>query len=748
MAESHSPAPLGDLLRKSRGEATRQRGYGATAGRGPQGLIRRVPRPGQTNQQAWPLFGNSRKEAQEAQGRAGYWLGGIGCWLGAVGSLRGSCASLRPIGLAVSALLCVLPLYGLGAEADEVSALERRLGEMVRIERVGLPVAAAEQIFHLYNPGSAPRDRLVVRRDWKESPRTVVDPMSEAGTPGIGGFVPAPDGSQVAVTLTQPGRVTREVGVWRTADGGRLGDRLSGVVGDAPLWSADGGGFFYTARAPGDGGLELRYHRIGTPQVEDLAVFRGSPESPYDRLRASLTADGRDLLVEHSRPGNLGNGVVHIPLGTGNHPAFGRAPRPLIPAAGDRYEFVGNDGDVLLFFTDANASRGRVIALDLRSPASHRGVVQESVDWNGVIEEVHFFAGRIVVRLLDNVTNRLHVYDFSGRAIGEVALPDNLPVRVVGGNRDRPEFWILAESLVHPGILFRHDLGNGRTERVHERRAPLDPAVVRSRRYSYPTGSGPAILLFVTRTEKVLANPQVPWWLHGIGGFGQVAHRGFSPLAVLWLERGGVVAHASYRGGGEYGQGFHRAGTGDLRRNSYQDCASAVRFLKENRMADPSRLVVSGAGIGATTLAGALALQPDLAAAVVLDGGFYRFVGARPAGAPVDWTVEFGVGAALPAGVAAELLPAAASRLPAVLLGFNPGDELVPADEVPAFADRLSAARAPDTKPVRVHATVAANPGAGRGEADQDERIRWMARQAQHALAAVAPERKQAGPAR
>lgn len=650
------------------------------------------------------------------------------------------------------ARLLVVPLalfgFSLNAADPELAAIERRLGEIVRHERVGIPVAAAGWIFHLHNPGTASFDRLVVRRDWREAPRDLVDPERLADRPGIGGFAPAPDGATVAVTLTHPGAVRRAAAIWRTGDGQRLADHLTDVVGDDLVWSMDAAGFFYVAVAASGRGVELRYHRVGEDQAKDVVVFTGSGQEPFDRLRASLTTDGRELLVEHSQAGNLGNGVAHVPLGSGRSPAFGRAPRTLIPATGDRWEFVGNDGDMLLFSTNAGAPRGKVVALDLRAPATQRGIVHEAIDWGHIIEEVRFFAGSIVVRVLNNVTNRLYVYDFTGRMTGEIALPDSLPVRMVGGSAERPEVWILAESLVHPGILYRHDLRSGRTESVHERKASLDPATVRTRRFSYPTVAGPEIVLFTTRTEKVVAGPQAPWWLFGVGGFGEVLHRRFSPLAVLWLERGGVLAHASYRGGGEYGTGSHLGGVGERRVNSFQDCVSAVRFLAQNRMADPARLVVSGAGIGATTVAGALALAPELATGVVLDGGFYRLGGEFPPGAPVDWAVEFGEPASGLPAVAPALAAVRTARPPSVLVGFNPDDALVPAAEVDAFVASLRAARAADASAVAVVPTPAANPGAGRGVAGQDDRIRWLARQAHHALAAVAAGRKEAGPAR
>lgn len=655
---------------------------------------------------------------------------------------RGEAQFRRKLFVCIFNGLLLVALSSTGARASgQLAELEGRLGEIIRHERIDIPIVVAGWTFYLYNPGSAVRDRLVVKHGWLDAPRTLVDPALLGGGRGIGGFAPAPNGALVAATLTQPGRLVREIGIWRTEDGGRLDDRLSCVVGDELVWSTDGNGFFYSASYSAEVGLQLFYHRVGSPQKEDVLIFRGTEKAPLDHIRAELTSDGRELLVEHSVPGDLGNAVTHIPLGAGPSPIFGRPPRSLVPPTGNRYEFIGNYGDVLLFFTDENAPRGRVVELNIRTPDLRRSVIHEAVDWNGMIEEVRFFAGRIVVRVLDNVTNRLFVYDFTGRPLGEISLPESLPVRKIGGRRDMPEFWILAESLVHPGVLYRHDLQRERTVRIHERKSPLDTEIVRTRRYSYQTETGPAMLLFVTHLKKTVVGPQAPWWLFGANGFGQVAHRSFSPLAVLWLERGGVIAHANHRGGGEFGAGFHRAGVGELRRNSFGDCVAAVRFLTNQRMAEPAHLVVSGVGAGATTVAGAVALRPDLAAAVILDGGFYRFGGGFALGASVDWVVEFGVA---PPEIPDFLIPSLTARAPSVLVGYSQTDELVSEAEVSAFVEQLTKSRGALASPVAIEATAAAGVGIGRGEAILDDRIRWLALQANHALSVAPAARKDA----
>lgn len=518
-----------------------------------------------------------------------------------------------------------------------------------------LPVEAGGWLYWRHNPGARPQAVLLRRRGRDGPAELLLDPNTTwpDGKTALTDFTPSPAGRLLAFGMAPAGADAQSLVVIRTAgkqDAGRpwterMADRLDGLRFTTVTWTHDERGFFYSRMAqvsPGSalGAQSLYYHRLGTPQRQDTLVFR-APPWPDALLEAGMSDEGRHLWLT-VRHGTATSNLLYVKdLG---HPASPDLAAPMVQLTtpGEAaWEPAGSVDHRLVVRTDWQAPRGRVMAFDLGKPqALPVVIIPESQD---VIQDVVLSNQRIVVHRLHHVMSQLALFTLDGIPLGEVGLPAQGGVSGVSGHAHSAMLLFRFSNSLMPPATYRYDWTSGWSV-VLLRNAipPLDKRRFKTELVFYPAADGTMIPLQLTMPSNVHPDGSHPTLLHGYGGFGISLPPSFSPWAAAWLEAGGVFAQANLRGGGEYGENWHRAGMLQNKQVVFDDFYAAARYLIEQKITSPEHLAIHGRSNGGLLVGAALTQHPELFAAAapavgVLDMLHYHlYTGGR------YWEPEYG----------------------------------------------------------------------------------------------------------
>lgn len=531
------------------------------------------------------------------------------------------------------------------------AAARRRLTELYRFERFGTPFTAGGTLFYRRNTGLQNQSVLYRARADGSGARVVLDPnrLSQDGHLAVVGYAPSRDGRYLAYGVSVSGSDWTE---WRIRDlrsGRDLPDRLANTKYYEPVWSADGRSLYYSAfpaPAPGaelaaeDLGNRLMRHDLGRPGGTDTLVYE-RPEHRDWQYEPSLSDDGRWLVVAIGE-GEVGDkGVEDIVL---IDTAAGRQV-PVATGFGAAFVYAGSDRGLLYFVTTDGAPNGRVIAVDpaAPAPAAWREIVATGADALPVSERAAAIVGhRLIVKSLHDAHARVTVYDLDGRREREIPLPgfgnvDGLSGRTADGSA----YFGYVDALT-PLTVYRYDVAAGSTSAVRAPRVPFRAADFVAEQVFYPGRDGTRIPMLIVRRRDTPRDGTSPTILYAYGGFGIPELPFFRADRMLWLERGGTWALANIRGGGEYGEAWHRAATGARRQVAFDDFISAGEWLIRERYTSTPRLAIEGASNGGLLMGAVLTQRPDLWGAVAAEVGVMDMLRFDRFGQGAGWTGDFG----------------------------------------------------------------------------------------------------------
>jgi prolyl oligopeptidase len=467
---------------------------------------------------------------------------------------------------------------------------------------------------------------------WHDSSKFLVDWML------------SPDGRTVAYATNVAGLGWVR---WHTLDTASGADETGTVLGvpdwGSISWARDSSGFYYGGygselpRKPGlpvGDGYRVFFHRVRAPQSADSVVYDHA-DHPDWLAWANESWDGRYLiLTAYPSSGENGNLVAIRDLG--KRQSVTAVLRQ--PGSGE-YDYVDNDGTVFYFFTNSKAPRGKLVAIDLRDPSSERDVIPERSD---VLQAVNAVGGRFTTLYLRDVNSLLEVFGRSGRLLHSIALPGVGSASDVSGNADDPIGYYRFSSLTQPPTVFSYDVRTNESRMYSQAGAPFDPArYVTEELFATSTG-GARIPVFIAHRRDIKLDGTSPTLLTGYGGFGDSYTPVWQNFTAAWLARGGAVAIACVRGGGEYGETWHRAGMLADKQNAFDDFAAAADLLIERGFASHSTLAAYGYS-GGGLLVGVTEVQhPALFAAVAEEAGPVDVLRGYTYGSESAWTGEVG----------------------------------------------------------------------------------------------------------
>jgi prolyl oligopeptidase len=500
------------------------------------------------------------------------------------------------------------------------AALVERLAASYDYPRTTSLARRGGREFFTHNPGLLNQPILYVRAGGvteSEEPRVLIDPNALApdGTTALTAYFPSPDGALVVYGLSTDGSDRQEL---RVRDTGTLRDhpdRILWVKFASVAWTRDAAGFFYL-RFPEPGSVaaedepyfgRIYFHRLGTPQAADLLVFETPDQRDVVPL-VDVSHSGRWVVVTAQR-GASDDAEVYVAAES----SLAAGWNPLFTGFRAAYHFVEEADGRLLFRTTDQAPKGRIVSVDPEHADDVREVVAESGDR---LSLAAIAGDRIVASYLHNASDRLRAFDLSGRPQGERPLPGIGSVVTLDATPDDDEVRVVWTSFVDPPgawIVRGNQIAGLRAGAAGR---PTSPAF-QTRQVWYESKDGTRVSMFLVHRADLPIDGTRRVLLSGYGGFNISRTPAFDPGNLPFLEDGGVFALANLRGGGEYGEAWHRAGMLEKKQNVFDDFSAAAEYLVRAGYTAPDRITIEGGSNGGLLVAAVMLQRPDLVGAVV-----------------------------------------------------------------------------------------------------------------------------------
>ncbi len=498
--------------------------------------------------------------------------------------------------------------------------LKKRLTQLWNYPRFSAPFKEAGNYFFYKNDGLQNQSILYVQPSLKAPPRVLLNPnkLSKDGTVALSTLDVSDDGKLMGYGLSRAGSDWSELHVRNVATGRDRADLLKWVKFSGLSWTKDNKGFFYsrypqpdekTALQTANRKHQIFYHVVGTKQDVDTLIYE-RPDEPEWLMGAGVTEDGRYAIVSLSKTGPK-NRLYYIDLKNGKKPDVGAPVVKLIDEFEASYDFIGNDGTTWYFQTDSNSPRGRVIAIDITRPErpNWKTLIPESRD---TLRGVSLVGNQFICTYLHNAYSAVKFYDLKGKFQKELKLPGLGTVGGLGGKRTDKELFYVFTSYLYPPTIYRYDVKTGKSALFRKPQIDFDPSPYVTRQVWFKSKDGTRVPMFVTHRKGLKKNGNNPTYLYGYGGFNVSLTPGFSVSNLAWLEQGGIVAVANLRGGGEFGEEWHRAGTKEKKQNVFDDFIGAAQFLIREKYTSPKKLAIAGGSNGGLLVGAVVNQRPDL----------------------------------------------------------------------------------------------------------------------------------------
>ncbi len=521
-----------------------------------------------------------------------------------------------------------------------------RLKKLWNYERYGVPEQQGGRYFYQHNTGLQNQNILLVADSLTAEPRLLLDPntLSADGTVALVGHAVTDDGKLLAYGTSASGSDWME---WRVRDvdtGKDLPDLVKWVKFSGASWTKDGKGFFYSRYDEPKQGTMLRdanyfhklyYHKLGTPQPEDKLIY-DRPDNKELGFGGGVTDDGRYLIISVWQGTSPKNRLYYKDLSRPDSEVV-----KLLDDFDAEYQFLDNDGPVFWIKTDLDAPRGRVIAIDTRHPerAAWKTLVPQGAD---KLEHASVVNDTFVLSYLKDAQSEVRIYSLEGKLIRNVDLPGIGTAEGFGGKRKDTETFYAFTSFITPTTIYRYDLAAGKSAVFRQPKVDFDSSRYETKQVFYTSKDGTRVPMFITAKKGLKLDGQNPVLLYAYGGFNISMTPAFSVGNAVWLEMGGVYAQPNLRGGGEYGEEWHQAGTLLRKQNVFDDFIAAADWLIANKYTSPSKLAIRGGSNGGLLVGACLTQRPDLFGATLPAVGVMDMLRFHKFTIGWAWTSDYG----------------------------------------------------------------------------------------------------------
>jgi len=525
------------------------------------------------------------------------------------------------------------------------AAIRDRMMKLWNYERFGVPEQHGGRYFFSHNSGLQNQSVLLVSASVSAEPRTLLDPnmLSSDGTVALSGTAVTDNGKLMAYGTEASGSDWQEWHVRDVDTGKDLPDVIKWVKFSGASWSKDNQGFFYS-RYDEPKGASLReanyfqklyYHRLGTPQADDKLIYE-RPDNKELGFEGHVSDDGHYLIISVWQGTSPKNRLYYKDLTQSDAPVI-----KLLDDFDAQYVFVDNDGPVFWIRTDLDAPRGRLIAIDTRHPErSNWGtVVSQSPD---KLESANTVDNQFLLSYLKDAKTEVRIYDLQGKFLRNVDLPGIGTAEGFGGKRKDKETFYVFTSFISPSTIYRYDPAEGKSSVFRKPKVDFDPARYETTQVFYHSKDGTRVPMFLTYKKGIKLDGQNPTLLYAYGGFDISLTPFFEVPNLVWLEMGGIYAQPNLRGGGEYGEDWHLAGTMSHKQNVFDDYIAAAEWLIANKYTSTPKLAINGASNGGLLMGASLTQRPDLFGAALPEVGVMDMLRFQKFTIGWAWTSDYG----------------------------------------------------------------------------------------------------------
>ncbi|WP_008318234.1 prolyl oligopeptidase family serine peptidase [Leptolyngbya sp. PCC 6406] len=499
--------------------------------------------------------------------------------------------------------------------------IRSRLTALWNYERYGIPFKRGDRYFFYKNDGLQNQSVLYTLPTLEAEPQILLDPntLSEDGTVALSAIAISENGAYLAYGLSVSGSDWMEWKVREIDSGVDLADHLKWVKFSGVSWTHDHQGFFYSRYDEPDASTQLEavnyyqklyFHRLGTSQAEDVLVYE-RPDQKEWGFSGNVTEDGRYLVISVWRGTEPRNLVFYKDLSQPDSAVV-----ELISVFEAEYSYVDNEGSCFWFRTDLNADKGRLVAIDLTQPQRDQWqeVIPEAAD---TLQDISVLNDQFVANYLQDARSQIQIFDRQGQLVRAVDLPGIGSAGGFDGKRGDRETFYSFTSFTTPNTIYRYDMVTGESTLYRQPQVAFNPADYETRQVFYPSRDGTPVPMFITAKRGIELDGQNPTLLYGYGGFGVSLTPSFSVSNLVWLEMGGIYAVPNLRGGGEYGEDWHRAGTKLQKQTVFDDFIAAAEWLIAQKYTSCDRIAIMGGSNGGLLVGACMTQRPDLFAAAL-----------------------------------------------------------------------------------------------------------------------------------
>ncbi|MEI6595446.1 MAG: prolyl oligopeptidase family serine peptidase, partial [Bacteroidota bacterium] len=521
--------------------------------------------------------------------------------------------------------------------------IKRRLTEIWNFPKFSAPFKEGEYYFFFKNDGLQNQSILYYQLGLKGTPSVFIDPntLSADGTVSLASYTFSKDHKLCAVGTAASGSDWNEIYVMDVATKKKLTDKIKWVKFSGATWR--GNGFYYSRYDEPSKGKEfsnqnkfmkIYYHEIGKLQVADKLIFEDKAH-PLRYFNTSITEDERFLLINVSE-GTTGTEVLVQDLSK-NEKIF----KTLFPGFKNNFNVIDNNGDKIFAVTDLGAPRYRLVEVDPNNsaPKNWKDIIPQS---NDLLENVGTAGGKLFPVFLKDASSRVFQYDYKGKMEHEIILPGIGTVSGIGGKKEDRELFYSYVSFTNPGEIFHYDINSGKSEVFRKSEVRFNADEFETKQVFYTSKDGTNIPMFIIHKRGLAFDGNNPTMLYGYGGFNISITPSFSVSRMMFLENGGVYAIANLRGGGEYGEDWHRAGMLEKKQTVFDDFISAAEYLISSKYTSPEKLAINGGSNGGLLVGACITQRPELFKVAIPQVGVLDMLRYHKFTIGWGWAVEYG----------------------------------------------------------------------------------------------------------
>lgn len=522
------------------------------------------------------------------------------------------------------------------------TAIKSRLETLWNYEKFTAPFKEGAFTYFYKNDGLQ-NQYVLYRQKEKGNPEVFLNPntFSKDATTSLAGIEFSKDGSIAAYQISEGGSDWRKVITLKTIDKEIIGDTLIDVKFSGLAWKGNEGFYYSSYDKPAEGsqlsGLtqfhKLYFHRIGSSQKEDMLVF-GGEQTRRRYIGAGVTDDERFLVITAAES-TTGNELYFQDLSKPGSPIM----NVVNDFKGD-HSIIDNQGSKLYIFTNLNAPNYKVITVDASNPGPE--------NWKDLIPEtdnvlnVSTAGGKIFANYLKDATSLVLQYDMDGNLERTVTLPGVGSASGFYAKKSEKELYYTFTSYIYPPTIFKYIIANGQSIEYKKSGVKFDPSNFISKQVFYTSKDGTKIPMIITHKKGIELNGKNPTLLYGYGGFSVSLTPAFSTSNIILLEQGGIYAVPNLRGGGEYGEKWHLAGTKMNKQNVFDDFIAAAEYLISNKYTSKEYLAVSGGSNGGLLVGAVMSQRPELFKVALPAVGVLDMLRYNKFTAGAGWAYDYG----------------------------------------------------------------------------------------------------------